>query len=259
MPYGKARSRAACTIRGCDRLARAKGLCDRHYQQARKAREADLGVPVDRSEAGLLAQIGWQPGAVVCGVEGCTRPVKTRHLCGRHYTRWLRTGRVGPPEPLPKGPRPERRVGPRGCAAPGCRRTATAHDLCHTHYQRWQKTGDPLAPGPLPMNRWHGLRCGRAGCNRMAIGNDRCSRHQVGPADPGATAVVCTAVLLRDARRVAAQLDALRRSIEAGGNPTWSALPSSIARVDRLVRRLAERHTAQRRQLRHAMREATAR
>ena len=257
MPYGKTGSRVPCASPGCDRLARAKGLCGRHYQQARKAREADLGVaPVDRSEAGLLTQISWEPGFVVCGVDGCGRPATTRHLCDRHYTRWWRTGSVGPPGPLPKGPRPERHIGPRVCSAPGCGRTATARDLCHAHYERWHKTGDPLAPGPLPTNRWHGPRCGRAGCNRMAIGNDRCSRHQVGPADPAASPLVRTAVLLRDARRVAERLDALRRSTEASGNPRLPALASSAVAVDRMVRRLAQRHTAQVRQLRRAMRSA---
>jgi hypothetical protein len=212
------RSRTEYTIRGCNLLARAKGLCERHYQQARKAQLADLGGPcVDHSEAGLLAQISWNPRSVICGVDGSTRPAKTRHLCGRHYTRWRRTGRVGPPGPLPKGPRPERQAGPRACAAPGCPRTAATHDLCHAHYQPWLKTGDPLALGPLRVNRWHGPRCGRAGCNRMAIGDDQCSWHQVGPVDPTASPVVRTAVLLRDARRVAALLDALRRLIEGIG------------------------------------------
>ena len=255
MPHGKAGSWTPCTVAGCDRLARAKGLCDRHYQQARHASDLD-GARVDRSEEGLLAQITWEPGSVVCGVEGCTRPARSRHLCGRHYTRWHRTGSVGPPGPLPMGPRPEHCVGPRGCSAPGCRRTATARDLCHAHYQRWQKTGDPLAPGPLSSDQWHGPRCGRAGCNRTAIGNDRCSRHQVGSVDVGASPVVRPAVLLRDARRVAARLDALRRSIEADGKPMVRTLPSSVAAVDRLVRRLAERHAAQRRELRRAMRAA---
>lgn len=259
MPYGKPGSRTPCTIRGCDRLARAKGLCSRHYQQARKTQEAALGrAAVDRSEAGLLAQISWQPGSTLCGVEGCGRPARTRHLCDWHYARWWRTGQVGPPGPLPKGPRPERHVGPRACSVAGCGRTAATHDLCHAHYQRWQKTGDPLAFGPLPTNRWLGPRCGKAGCNRMAIGNERCSRHQLGPMASGAPPLVRTAVLLRDARRVAERLEALRRSIEAGGGPGVAGLAPSAAAVDRLVRRLAARHAAQLRLFRRAMREPAA-
>jgi hypothetical protein len=88
----------------------------------------------------------------------------------------------------------------------------------------------------------------------MAIGNDRCSWHQVGPAEPAASPVVRTALLLRDARRLAERLDALRRSIEADGRPTPWALRSSAAAMDRVVRRLAEQHKAQCRQLRRTAR-----
>jgi DNA-binding transcriptional LysR family regulator len=66
-------------------------------------------------------------------------------------------------------------------------------------------------------------------------------------------------VLLRDARRVAERLDELRRSIEADGNGTMRALAPSVAAVDWVIRRLAERHAAQRRQLRYARQEPAAR
>lgn len=39
-----------------------------------------------------------------CKVEGCSRTqIKARGMCPMHYSRWLRTGEIGPPEPL-KGP-----------------------------------------------------------------------------------------------------------------------------------------------------------
>lgn len=37
-----------------------------------------------------------------CRVKGCTNKVKTKGLCGMHYTRWLNTGDVGPAEKRPK-------------------------------------------------------------------------------------------------------------------------------------------------------------
>jgi hypothetical protein len=91
----------------------------------------------------------------------------------------------------------------------------------------------------------------------MAIGNDRCSWHQVGLAAPAAPPIVRTAVLLRDARRVTERLSALRRSIEADGVPTPLALRSAAAAMDRVVRHLAERHKAQCRQRRRTARLAS--
>lgn len=124
-------------VLSCEQLARAKGLCDRHYQQARPP-AAVSPAAAHRSEAALLAQITVTSNSTICGVKGCARRAQTRQLCHRHYSRWLRTGLVGPPGLLPKGPPAERRRGPRPCSVSGCSRTMTARDFCHTHYQRWQ-------------------------------------------------------------------------------------------------------------------------
>jgi hypothetical protein len=35
----------------------------------------------------------------VCQVDGCTRWAQTRHLCRKHYTRWLRHGTTDDPVP----------------------------------------------------------------------------------------------------------------------------------------------------------------
>lgn len=38
-----------------------------------------------------------------CGVDGCTRPMNSRGWCIAHYSRWKRSGDVGPAEVLPRG------------------------------------------------------------------------------------------------------------------------------------------------------------
>lgn len=258
MPRGVAGSRQPCTEPGCERLARAKGLCDRHYQQARKP--PDLPWAVNRSEVALIVQITVKADPAICGVAGCRRRAKTRYLCGRHYARWRRTGLVGPPGSLPAGPRPERQPGPRPCSVSGCSRTVTARDFCQGHYQRWLKTGDPLAHGPLPVNRRVGPRCQRGGCNHLAVGNGRCSRHQVGTARRRASPLVPSAILVRDATRILDRLRALRRTAEVAQPTAVPPIDEACIAVERLVERLRTRHAAHRRQLRQTLRaEATSR
>jgi AraC-like DNA-binding protein len=60
-----------CSVTGCHRAPRARGLCDSHYQRHRR------GLPV---EAPLRSY-----GANGCSVTGCRRPHAARGLCYRHW------------------------------------------------------------------------------------------------------------------------------------------------------------------------------
>ena len=80
----------------------------------------------------------------VCKVEGCSRPVHTRGLCGAHYQRQ----RKGQPLEVPIGEMYEGRARQvaRGCRIEGCERPHKARGLCSRHYQRWREGLDLEPP-----------------------------------------------------------------------------------------------------------------
>ncbi len=62
-----------CSVEGCERTARTKGVCEGHYQQ----------LSAGRPFAPLQNRGGVRVGP--CGVEGCPRPLRTSGLCHAHY------------------------------------------------------------------------------------------------------------------------------------------------------------------------------
>lgn len=79
-----------CTVDDCESRAKARGLCNMHYQRLRRTGtiECDLykrGTP--------------------CLVQDCETPSLVRGWCNTHYTRWKRTGDpngIRPWEPTPR-------------------------------------------------------------------------------------------------------------------------------------------------------------
>lgn len=61
---------APCTADNCIRRAYAAGLCSRHYDRKRRA-------------------------TLLCSVEACDRPLKTRGWCRPHWERWRKYGDPG--------------------------------------------------------------------------------------------------------------------------------------------------------------------
>ena len=59
-----------CTIDGCDKKSRYRGLCDTHYKRQH-----------DYDYAGLLND----PNRARCTIESCDRPMYAKGLCRRHY------------------------------------------------------------------------------------------------------------------------------------------------------------------------------
>lgn len=76
--YGYA-GQPACTIDGCDRPSTARGWCDPHYRQARRA-----------NSAAWAAQAAQRP--VGCKVPGCDAPHKGRGYCHKHWRQAKREG-----------------------------------------------------------------------------------------------------------------------------------------------------------------------
>ncbi|WP_027947193.1 hypothetical protein [Amycolatopsis taiwanensis] len=68
-------TRPTCTIKGCTRNRKAKGLCNNHYQQLRRA--GRVTAPEKDTH---------------CSVDGCTNTRTARGYCLGHYTNWKRTG-----------------------------------------------------------------------------------------------------------------------------------------------------------------------
>ena len=66
-----------CSIEGCGRTVRARGVCNAHYQRIRK------GIPMDQPVLPRYLDAR-------CVVEGCGRPIKAHHLCNTHYRRQWR-------------------------------------------------------------------------------------------------------------------------------------------------------------------------
>lgn len=73
-------SQRICSVQHCDRVHRARGLCETHY------RRLIAGKPVDGPINARAKPI--RP----CDVEGCDRGHYARGWCNRHYDRWLRHG-----------------------------------------------------------------------------------------------------------------------------------------------------------------------
>lgn len=62
----------------CERPARARGLCIRHYRKAK--------------DSGLFAELN-----IPCAVEECADRARAGGLCNRHYLRSRRHGNYAPP------------------------------------------------------------------------------------------------------------------------------------------------------------------
>lgn len=83
-----------CQVDGCDRPRYAKGLCNPHYQRARKG--LPLDVPIQERQTGRA-----------CRVDGCHRPARARQLCSAHLQRFYISRDVWADDPIGKHWRPD--------------------------------------------------------------------------------------------------------------------------------------------------------
>lgn len=74
-----------------------------------------------------------------CSVPGCTRIAFCRSWCSMHYARYMKSGRLGDPNPTHKN----RRTQSETCLVPGCAGRSESRSMCSVHYRRWLAHGDP--------------------------------------------------------------------------------------------------------------------
>jgi len=70
-PTAKAGGKKACTVAGCKRAYRAKGLCFFHYKKWRRG-EVEQRPPRYHT----------------CGKEGCRKKVVAHGMCQEHHAAW---------------------------------------------------------------------------------------------------------------------------------------------------------------------------
>lgn len=102
-----------CSVKGCNCLVWAKGLCEMHYYRLR-----NTGTVEER----VLKCVGRQ-----CSVEGCNNEVEAKGLCMKHYRRMLRTGNLEIIKIIKK------------CNVDKCNNKAVVKGMCKKHYTKYRR------------------------------------------------------------------------------------------------------------------------
>jgi hypothetical protein len=111
-----------CSVEGCVRPLKARGLCGAHYESVRLSRERALRVAAREFK---FRALGGEPH---CSETNCARAVRARGLCARHYQRHKKAGTLPP-----LVGRPARRF---LCAEGECGRPVYGRGLCLMHWSR---------------------------------------------------------------------------------------------------------------------------
>ena len=104
-----------CSVPGCQRKHKAKGLCNKHY--IRQARTGAWVKPKKDKKK--------------CSEEGCTADAVAKGLCNKHYKRMKKNGDT----------KETRRYGTKKCSVRGCYNDHSYGGYCSKHAQRLKRTG----------------------------------------------------------------------------------------------------------------------
>lgn len=87
-----------CSVEGCDRVAKVRGMCQAHDARMRKTGDVQADKP--------LRAKGNNDGP--CSVDGCERQAKAKGMCDPHYDRVRKTGDPQADTPIKAAPDPNR-------------------------------------------------------------------------------------------------------------------------------------------------------
>lgn len=140
-----------CSIEGCGRPAKVKGMCGAHYQRTRNG--VDLSLPLRESGR-------------TCDVDGCDRPHDAKGLCGTHASR----ARRGLPLDTPV-----KRMNTPSCEMDGCDRPHVAFGYCGAHL--WRVKNDKPLDTPIRERINDREGCLVEGCEQPHAGRGYCAFH----------------------------------------------------------------------------------
>ena len=146
------KSERLCSVEGCGRKRKAKGLCLTHYKRMSRGQSLDLPIAIQKRRKRF------------CDVEGCGREHESKGFCAMHYRRW-KTG-----APL-DGP-------PSLCSVEGCERKRSVKGFCRLHYGR-MRSGIPLDQTIRTQGRRYepGELCSVEGCEQECSAKGLCVSH----------------------------------------------------------------------------------
>lgn len=129
-----------CSVDGCGRRLKARGLCNTHYEHRRLA-----GVRAARAAAReqKFRTLAGQPS---CSEVGCGRETSARGLCGRHYQQRVKAGTLPPAGPKP----PTVRV---VCSVADCERFNYGNGLCVRHWAKQRRMDPATRPAILARGK----------------------------------------------------------------------------------------------------------
>ncbi len=144
-----------CSIEGCGRSVKARGLCDKHYLKARRG--GDLALFSGPGRGRYAPETSRTcPGVSECGKKECARG-----LCNSCYQIRRSDGS------LPRLPKVN--AGQR-CRVNECVEDPVSLGYCGSHYRRFKLYGDPLASAP----RKTGGDCRTDGCVGVVVADGLC-------------------------------------------------------------------------------------
>lgn len=129
-----------CSVPGCARGSRSRGLCIAHHTRWIYAGQPDLAEFT--AAAKLVRQLDPVPA---CAVEACNFAADINGLCHSHEAAWERLGCPQLPGALALLAPIARRTPPADCVVEGCQRWAQTRGaaLCRRHAQQWRRHGCP--------------------------------------------------------------------------------------------------------------------
>lgn len=165
--------KGTCALDGCDKPRKYRLYCSMHQRRYRKTGDPGPADAVRMSTAGS------------CSVDDCGQGVRSRGLCGRHYSMQITRGTT---EAYVHAVKP--------CLADGCDRDAWNRGMCTKHHSRWMKYGTtelpvrilnrdtPCSVPECTRNRRIGLYCESHGRRHRKYGDPLASAPRKPATDP---------------------------------------------------------------------------